>query len=312
MTKTPDRLIGKTFGRLKVIAFNSTRKKNNYWDCVCSCGNARTVQEAHLISGQTKSCGCLRSERDQNIHFIIPEQDLIIVFYRNMNAYFLIGTDDIDMLEYTWTGDEHGYHIDPISVINGKKVIYGRLKLGILGESKYQCDHINHVTYDFRSCNIRKATALQNKCNTERGIGSVKCRDGVWYAEIPIENGEKVTLEPFASDDEARAALKAWLKNSDHFREFTYERSQEISKANWSHILDDNWGIRHFINDEVDLVDEIKQLPVRNLYRLLLMRWCALLKDVLEGKNTDYTEEDVQHLIIKTLGDYKKSKRIAS
>jgi len=311
MTKTPDKLIGKTFGRLKVIAFNSMIKGRNHWDCICSCGNARTVHESNLLSGHTRSCGCLKSERDQNIHFIIPEQNLIVVFYRNMNAYFLIGTDDIDMLKYTWTGEKVSGRIRPVTRIDGKKIIYGRWKLRIVDKNEYQCDHINHETYDYRSCNIRKATALQNQCNTKRGIGSVKCRDKVWYAEIPTESGEKVALEPFMSESEARAALKAWLENSDHFREFTYEHSQEITEDNWSHILDDNWGI-HILIDGVDLVDEIKQLPVRNLYRLLLMRWCALRKDVMEGKNTDYTEEEVQYLIIKTLGDYKKSKRIAS
>lgn len=55
--------IGETYGRLTVIAARPTRKRNRYFLCRCACGNEPEVQARHLRSGNTKSCGCLRSER---------------------------------------------------------------------------------------------------------------------------------------------------------------------------------------------------------------------------------------------------------
>lgn len=58
-------LVGETFGRLTVLyremAFGHT--KDTYWRCSCSCGNSALVKTNHLLSGNTKSCGCLAKER---------------------------------------------------------------------------------------------------------------------------------------------------------------------------------------------------------------------------------------------------------
>ena len=34
-------LIGKSFGKLKVIGFDFVRKKHKYWKCKCGCGNEK-------------------------------------------------------------------------------------------------------------------------------------------------------------------------------------------------------------------------------------------------------------------------------
>lgn len=52
-------LRGKTFGRLKAIE----RVKGGAWKCLCSCGNEHIVLGSNLITGNTKSCGCLRRDR---------------------------------------------------------------------------------------------------------------------------------------------------------------------------------------------------------------------------------------------------------
>ena len=54
-------LIGKKFGRLTVIAESEKRYSNGLvlWDCVCICGNKKTVNGASLRNGKTQSCGCL-------------------------------------------------------------------------------------------------------------------------------------------------------------------------------------------------------------------------------------------------------------
>lgn len=65
MTNHVKNLIGKKFGRLIVIHFDSIRgiSKHSYWLCKCSCGNASVVRGSHLKMGVSKSCGCLNREK---------------------------------------------------------------------------------------------------------------------------------------------------------------------------------------------------------------------------------------------------------
>lgn len=51
------------FGRLIVVCVTKKRA-NDYvmWLCRCDCGNLAYVRSSHLLSGRTKSCGCLRKE----------------------------------------------------------------------------------------------------------------------------------------------------------------------------------------------------------------------------------------------------------
>lgn len=55
-------LIGRQFARLRVVAFGDIQKGNARWICQCHCGSVRTVSGCHLVSGHTKSCGCLAIE----------------------------------------------------------------------------------------------------------------------------------------------------------------------------------------------------------------------------------------------------------
>jgi hypothetical protein len=56
-------LMGMKFERLAVVK-EAGRDKNKkvLWDCVCDCGNEKTVVGGDLKSGKTRSCGCLQSE----------------------------------------------------------------------------------------------------------------------------------------------------------------------------------------------------------------------------------------------------------
>lgn len=55
-------LVGQTFGRLTVVGRAQRRPhRGRFWVCICECGvESHIVREDHLISGGTKSCGCLR------------------------------------------------------------------------------------------------------------------------------------------------------------------------------------------------------------------------------------------------------------
>lgn len=62
--KVKSDIIGKTFGRLTVVAYaGKASSKHSLWRCVCSCGNETIVLRGSLTSGGTRSCGCLNDEQ---------------------------------------------------------------------------------------------------------------------------------------------------------------------------------------------------------------------------------------------------------
>ena len=50
---------GETYGLLTAVEPDPEKHKSPQWLCRCQCGAMTSVQERHLLSGHTKSCGCL-------------------------------------------------------------------------------------------------------------------------------------------------------------------------------------------------------------------------------------------------------------
>ena len=56
-------LKNRKFGRLTVLCKATYNKSENVlWECLCDCGNTCVVAAKSLVSGNTQSCGCLKSE----------------------------------------------------------------------------------------------------------------------------------------------------------------------------------------------------------------------------------------------------------
>lgn len=56
-------ITGQRFGRLVAIkSIGSNKHKQRIWECICDCGKTTNVYTALLLSGNTKSCGCLHDE----------------------------------------------------------------------------------------------------------------------------------------------------------------------------------------------------------------------------------------------------------
>ncbi len=54
-------LKGQKFGNLTVIKEHGRDKyKNVLWECLCDCGEKTIVTSGNLVTGHTKSCGCLQ------------------------------------------------------------------------------------------------------------------------------------------------------------------------------------------------------------------------------------------------------------
>lgn len=64
MNKRIDRadIIGQTVGKLTVVSYNegvSEKTGRHYYTCLCECGNEKAINRTSLLSGNTRSCGCL-------------------------------------------------------------------------------------------------------------------------------------------------------------------------------------------------------------------------------------------------------------
>jgi hypothetical protein len=61
-------MAGQRFGRLTVLRRDASKHGRAFWFCLCDCGLERSVSGCHLRCGQTQSCGCLRAERQLQVH----------------------------------------------------------------------------------------------------------------------------------------------------------------------------------------------------------------------------------------------------
>lgn len=55
--------INDKFGRLTVIGIGTPVKSGSAFICRCDCGNVKEIARCGLVTGHTKSCGCLQRER---------------------------------------------------------------------------------------------------------------------------------------------------------------------------------------------------------------------------------------------------------
>lgn len=58
-------LPGNRFGRLLVLCYHDTVKKNTFYTCMCDCGKECVVNGKYLRLGDTRSCGCLKAQRQK-------------------------------------------------------------------------------------------------------------------------------------------------------------------------------------------------------------------------------------------------------
>ncbi len=67
------------FGRLKVLHQNKTLRKHVYWLCRCDCGRLVWVKSISLLSGSTKSCGCLNRELSSNRARLLKKRHRVLL-----------------------------------------------------------------------------------------------------------------------------------------------------------------------------------------------------------------------------------------
>src|SRR5690349_18632499 len=56
-------LINQRYSRLVVLKrLTNNKRGNTVWECLCDCGNTVSALGTSLVSGNTKSCGCYKTE----------------------------------------------------------------------------------------------------------------------------------------------------------------------------------------------------------------------------------------------------------
>lgn len=69
MVKPAD-LTGKQFGRWTVQKRIASKRGRCMWRCVCQCGRIKDVPAKVLLNGNSKSCGCWRTDSNNSARFI--------------------------------------------------------------------------------------------------------------------------------------------------------------------------------------------------------------------------------------------------
>ncbi len=76
-------LTGCSFGRLTVISRAENIGKHTAWKCRCQCGNIISILGFCLTNGNTRSCGCLKSDTHK-VHGLWAMGKDIYICYRGM------------------------------------------------------------------------------------------------------------------------------------------------------------------------------------------------------------------------------------
>ena len=59
-------MIGQKYDRLTVLSKINTNHNGHIYECLCDCGNIKSIEGKSIRSGLTKSCGCIRSQYTSN------------------------------------------------------------------------------------------------------------------------------------------------------------------------------------------------------------------------------------------------------
>jgi hypothetical protein len=227
-------LTGMQFERLLVLErtddiIDNNGRHNAAWLCECQCENKTIipVRHHHLISGNTKSCGCLNSERviefnkltknKKNTYDLTGEYG--VGWTTNTNEEFYFDLEDYDKIkDYCWT--THVIHdnykaLETTNYFSDERIWY-RMQWIIMGDKGY--DHKNRNPLDNRKDNLRKANNRENamnhnlrKDNTSGVIGvNWDSRINKWIARICIEKNKRIVVyRGVIFEDAVKARLKA-------------------------------------------------------------------------------------------------------
>ena len=256
-------LTGKKFGKLEVVNKNLIKSgKNSYWDCICDCGNHVTVSRCNLMSGHTKSCGCINKANDLSGKrfgkLTVVERDTTKKHRHPVwkcqcdcgNEVFVRGSS---LLGGTTTSCGCSRYLDLTNKRFGKLTAIKRIEPHYTsGENKCTvweciCDcgtTINVILSDLQNGSVKSCGCLRNKCTYEKNEGGfVTGRDCngnefyfdeedfeilsqyVWY----VDNGYVITRI-----DQKRVSMHRMLLNPDINKEVDHINGNKSDNRKWN------------------------------------------------------------------------------
>jgi len=217
-------LIGKEFGRLTVLEFDSSGKNGKKWKCLCQCGNYIITTASHLNSGHTMSCG--RCTKDGIVNYFKID-DYYKGIFSISEEFFYIDADDYSKIkEFTMSVKRY----DKTNYIKINTPVKITLHKYIMQtEDKEIVDHIDKDGMNNRKENLRICNKQENSFNHKLSSRNTTGVSGVvegkrknsWVSQIMF-NGKNIRLGVFNNIEEA---IKARLfAEREIFKEFSPQK----------------------------------------------------------------------------------------
>jgi hypothetical protein len=190
---------GDVFGELTVIKFlRKDKHYRNIYLCKCSCGNEKEIIDNRLLTGNTKSCGCLKKKRLTKHGLSRTKiyqvwQQMIERCYTETNVnYQKYGAKGIKVCD-EWRNKDNGFiNFYNWSIKNGYKEGLTIDRINTYGN--YEPSNCRWTTYLTQNTNVRML-----KTNTSGYIGcSYIKKSKKWRASISINN-KTINLGEFES-----------------------------------------------------------------------------------------------------------------
>lgn len=186
-------LIGYRVGKLTVIKFDRIEHKRDskgknrdkgYWLCKCDCGNEVSIARNVLVTGKTKSCGCLYKDNGLKT----AKRNLKDLTGKRFNKLVVIGLDRKEERIYSNGNKRNIYYwkcrcdCGEEVIISGKRLKDGRIK-DCKDAKRNETESYTKIGNEFKKENILKEnTRLDNlsgklsKANTSgvRGVSFKK------------------------------------------------------------------------------------------------------------------------------------------
>ena len=122
------KLLGQTFGKLTIMKEAYRKNFQVFWECQCECGNITYIPSGHLLSGHTKSCGCLVSSGEMKISMLLNEYGIDFTTQKSFNAYYPKDKEKQRVFRFDFYIDNHYLiefdgiqHYKPVGYFGGEE-----------------------------------------------------------------------------------------------------------------------------------------------------------------------------------------------